>query len=559
MSIKKEIKKQIDSQTREKIGNVKIKSESSYFAEEAVPDWAIGRTGESPVVIWSKTSYSLDRGSIFQLNPNTFNDSFVQKSTQFISTKSGNVVDNSYVPYYNVQYSGWAGIKGGGTVSLSIRTANSSVSVWIDGEQIYVSDVYEFKETNVTFNIATRSLVQIFWYSVAQNNSFTITGDFAKYLSYWETVDLSPFAKQVEWYPENPITSDSTFTTFAQEYIKLRWWFGEDTSEGSEELPGGIEEEGLDNTYNVMGNDQDVGGFGVWSINFQDAAEIDVLDENTISIYGYYPNLKYIRLQVINSPGVVYKVDYVEGFTASNNRSNIVISEHGLTDDDDGRIAEVGIMRHVIDIPMSTFTSVTSDIYETMDMAITRGTTYYYLVDTFDTSSNKNRGGITSTYQSIVAGDFTAPNPVTGLTATRNSFDSVTVRWDDPYSLDVKNHIIYTDTYSSDFTVIEGTTRTCNLEFGIQDFQEMLEKIPGGVLISIELVSGGNIKYVRYVTQITGSILTFNEAIPSKVEDGDIVRFLSVVDGTYKSTISFPTPPPADYEIVREPFDRITL
>ena len=44
MSIVREIKKQIDRQTRPSVGAVKVTSESSLYSDENSPTWDIGRT-----------------------------------------------------------------------------------------------------------------------------------------------------------------------------------------------------------------------------------------------------------------------------------------------------------------------------------------------------------------------------------------------------------------------------------------------------------------------------------------------------------------------------------
>ena len=56
MSIIREIKKQIDKQTRTKIGSVKLQTQSSLFSEDGATNWDIGRTGDPPIVLWNKTS-----------------------------------------------------------------------------------------------------------------------------------------------------------------------------------------------------------------------------------------------------------------------------------------------------------------------------------------------------------------------------------------------------------------------------------------------------------------------------------------------------------------------
>ena len=567
MSFQKEIKKQINSQTREKVGNIKIESEGTQFIGDATPPWSLGRPGQSPMITWNKTSYNQNRGADVNLTPVIFNNQFSMPSYQLITAPTGNFVDKSTDAYYNARFSGWAGIKGGGTTRIGIRTADSNVSVWVDGEKKFAALMEDFHETYVTVNIATKSLVEIFWYSPTTENYLTVVGDIGKDLSYWETSDNSPYVKPVEWYTDDPITSDSSWMGgAAREYVKLKWWFGEEESEGSEEVLGGVEPFGGSIGDDSYGSNQDVGGFGIWTILFQEAGEIDVLDDNTLTLYGNYPNLKYARIKPINLTGnelispsddLVIEVQYTESYNPTTNMTTIVSEAHGLTDDDDGRVLEVGILRRIQDVPMSNYSGSLSDIYETSDLDIVRGERYYYLVDTYDTSPNKNRGGMTETYQTIIAGDFTAPAIVQNLTATRNAYDSVTLEWDDVSPNMVKQWNVYTDVYSADYTITGGSLTYCSMSSNLDVFETALQNNPGGFLVSIEVSSGT--KYVRYITVITGSMLYFNIALPETTANNDTLRFLHIVGGANTSSITIPTPPPGDYEIVDPPFDELVL
>lgn len=559
MSLQKEIKKQINSQTREKVGNIKITNEGTQFIGEPTPPWAIGRSGQYPMITWNKTSYNQDRGANINLTPYIFNNLFSMPSYQLITAPTGNFVDKSNNLYYNARFSGWAGIKGGGSIRIGMRTANSNVSVWVDGEKKFAALFEDQNETYVTVNIATKSLVEIFWYSPSAENYLTIVGDIGKDLSYWETSDNTPYARTVEWYIDDPITSDSAYMGGTpMEYVQLRWWFGEDSSEGTEELPGGVELVPLE-SFNVLGNDLDVGGFGIWTINFQDSGEIDVIDENTIVFYGNYPNLKYVRIKPASGTGVgeVLEVQYTETYDPITNMTTLVSEAHGLTDADDGRVIEIGILKKVQDVPMSNFTGALSDVYETMDTNILRGERYYYLIDTYDTSTNRNRGGMTATYQTIIAGDFTAPPIVQNLTATRNAVDSVTLQWDDVDARLVKQWNVYTDAYSADYTITGGTTRFVNLGADISVFETALRNRPEGVLVSIEVASG--VKYVRYVIMIEAGRLVLDQDLPESVANNDTIRVMAGAGGTNNSSITIPTPPDDDYVIVDDIPDLITL
>jgi len=531
MSVMKEIKKQIDSQTRPNIGQVKVEAQSSIFSEEGGSNWDIGRTGEPPIVMWNKTSYSMDRGADFILTPEAFNAPASQISNQMVPTITGNFRETNTIPLYNCRYSGWAGITGGGTVSLSIRTGNSSVSVWIDGEIIFSRAIDLFTEVIVNFNVGDTSLIQIFWYSYVENNSIAIVGDLSHQISSWATSDSTPFFRPVEWYAEDPITSDAMWQFSLDNFIKLKWWFN---------LVEEVEENEMgDFTYEAIA---DLGGFGVWSIDFQEVGEMDVIDGDTIAISGYFPSVTYLRIPSIfggdyNDEGRVLEVEYIDSYNSESNISYLIVTAHGLLDSDDSRIIEIGTMRNVAEIAFSTLGGSITDIFETVERGLIRGERYYYLIDTFDSSPSKNRGGITEAYETIIAGDYTAPTPVTNLTGTRVSTDSVEIAWDDIDRYEIERFNIYSDANSPDYA----TTYIESDFFALTD-SSALEAAwissSGQVLISIEMDVDGS-KYVRKISDAPGgSTFTLETSVPH-TSGNAVVRFVSLV-GTH---INSPVPP----------------
>jgi len=557
MPVMKEVKKQIDSQTRESVGAVKVETQSSIFSEEGVPVWNIGRTGEPPMVVWSKTSYVFDRGDSFSLNPEAFNVPQAQASSQMVPTITGNFRETNTEALYNCRYSGWAGITGGGTVSLSIRTGNSNVSVWIDNVEILSETVGTFEPIDVEFSIGDLSLIQIFWYSPVADNSIAVIGDLSHQISVWTTSDLSPFFRTVEWYSDNPISSDWRMSTYTQQignYIELRWWFN---------IAEEVEEDDLDTdpntgeppvgTGSAVGDDaSDLGGFGIWSIEFQEVGELDVISADTIAITGYYPSVSYLRVPTIvgsngEEEGLVIEVDYIESYEPTSNTSILFATAHGLTDTDDGRTVEAGILRNIKDIAFSTLGGIYTDIFSTVDVNLVRGDRYYYLIDTFDSSPNRNRGGITEEYQTIIAGDFTPPDPVTGLTGTRNSVSSVTLDWNNSSFYSISGWNIYSDANSPDYIIIGGETDSCYFSSSLQVFETAMAENPGGFMVSIEFPNAtpANQKYIRRVDSVAGATLTFNEALPENINNGDILRFLSVIEYVPNPIIGIaPSDPP---------------
>lgn len=492
-----EIKKQINRQTREDVGSMKIETVSSTFVQLPVP----GGLGVDPIIIWDKVSYSRNRGTLFLLDPVSFNDPLASKSTQMIYTNVGNFTDRARAAYSNVRYSGWAGINGGGTVSFRV-VAEGSITVYINQEIIYSSGDSSAESVDLTVSIDSRSFIQIYWYAENEGATFDLSGNISRYLTLWEQSDVTPFWDTVEWYPEDPVSiaQYGGGGVIPTAVVTLKWWFGEEEVEQVEATP----------------LNTDLGGFGLWQIEFQEIGEIDVIGDS-ISVPGYYPNAKYLRIN-----DIIYKPQYVS--SANTDSTVFVFEAHGLTDADDGTVVELGVLKLIKNMPISEF-SLRSDVYEANDADITWGETYYYLIDCYDTSPNMNRGGVTETLQTVTAGDVTAPPFPTNLTGVRNATDSVTLSWDQEDLTDIDHWVVYSDAESSDYTPLEGELNYIIMP-DINSFITAMAENPNGFLISIELTSGD--KWVRLVTSIEGSILYLSEDLPAPITS-ETVRFVTLM------------------------------
>lgn len=509
-----DIKKQINTQTREKVGSMKIETTSSTFASQPVPR----RGGTDPVITWDKVWYSRNRGELFALDPFAFNDPIASKSNQSIYTRVGNFTDRAAIAYCNTRYSGWAGINGGGSISFRI-IAQGSVTVYINQEIVYSSGGSYMEPVDLTMNIAERSFIQIYWYAQNEGATFDLSGNISRYLTLWEQSDITPFWDTVEWYPEDPVSVNQYGGggVIPTAVVTLRWWFGEEDAEVVEIV------------------NEDLGGFGIWNIDFQEIGEIDILGGTDISVPGYYPNARYLRIN-----DIVYKPLYVSSASSTSNTTVFTFETHGLTDDNDGDIVEIGTLRLVRNIPIGEF-GRTREVYSTNDADITWGETYYYLIDCYDTSPNMNRGGLTEVVQMVTAGDITAPSVPTNLTGVRNSIDSVTISWDQPNLLDVNHWVVYSDAGSTEYTPVEGELDYIIIA-NIDPFITALTENPEGFLISIELVAGG--KWVRRVTSIEGSLLYLSEDLPTSLLATETIRFMTLLASMPNIPIGIPRPDP---------------
>jgi len=492
-----EVKKQINTQTRPKVGSMKIETQSSTFVQQPVP----GELGVDPVIIWDKIWYSRNRGQYFALEPVSFNDPIASKSTQMIYTNVGNFTDRARIAYCNTRYSGWAGINGGGTISFRV-VAEGSMSIYINQEIIYSSGNVAAEPLDLTVSISSRSFIQIYWYAENEGASFNLSGNISRYLTLWEQSDVTPFYIPVLWYPEDPVSvaQYGGGGTIPTAVVTLRWWFGDVVYE--------------DQSVHSL----DLGGFGLWQIDFQEIGEIDVMGDG-ISVPGYYPNARYLKIN-----DIIYKPLYTNA-NVDTNTTVFIFENHGLTDDDDGRIVEVGTMKLLKNLPIAEFSPGT-EIYEVNDADVEWGITYYYLIDSYDASPNRNRGGLTETIQSVTAGDVVAPPVVTNLTGVRNAVDSVTLTWDWQENSDTNHWIVYSDAGSDEYAPIVSSLDRIEMS-NYYTFWIIMSENPNGFLISIELPSGE--KLVRLVTQVVGAMLIINEDLPTTITSTSTIRFLTLL------------------------------
>lgn len=527
----KQIKEQIDRQTRPKIGNVNIETTGSTFKTR--PDGVVSFT--KPVITWDRVWYTKNRGSYANMTPDVFNNVAVQKSTQIITTVDGNFKDSSSTAYYNARYSGWTGKRGGGRVTFRIIASTASVSVWVDNKEVLSSGDSAFQTTDINIYISDKSFIQIFFYSETANNQFTITGNMIDGIDQWAQGDVTPFLMPVVWYPDDPLISNSLWQNGWKEYNKLKWWFGQEWE---------IE---LLSPQRTATTGSDFGGFGIWNIEFLDIGKVEVLSEDWLLVDGFYLNIKYWRID-----GIIIESTFN---TDRLNRTHIYSPGHGLTWGNDDYIIEAGTIKHIFDMPIDSFTDLRSGIFETYDMNIERGKTYYYLIDTYDTSANKNRGTMTGTYQTIVAGDVTPPNHATNVVGYFSTYDSITVEYDLSTSEDAIEHNIWTDIGTTSKTITGGTYEYCfidseyafnvgdpiSIEYNSIKYTRRIEDISPG-LVNTYTRKGGTLQ------PIGGKIL-YDTSLPVEAVSGT-VRLLTKVSGSWQERLY--TAPPA----IPLPFDQ---
>jgi hypothetical protein len=516
------VKKQINRQTRESVGSMKIETEATTFVNQPVP----GRVGTDPAVTWDKVWYSRNRGDYFPLDPFAFNDPLAPKTTQMMYTDVGNFKDRASTAYYNARYSGYAGISGGGTITFRI-VAQGSVTVYLNQEIVHSSGTTAAYPVDITVAISDRSLVQIYWYATNEGATFDLSGNISRFLTLWEQSDVTPFFRPVEWFPEDAVRVNQYGGggMIPTATVTLKWWFGS---------PGENEGEG-------SAASQDLGGFGLWQIDFQEIGEIDVIGDS-ISVPGYYPNIRYLRIN-----NIVYSPLYVQSANAETNTTVFTFEAHGLTDVDDGTPVEIGLMKLIRNMPISDLGGFKT-VYQTNDTDVTWGVTYYYLIDSYDTSPNLNRGGLTETIQMVTAGDITPPPIPYNLTGTRTAVDAVTLEWDQDNLEDVDHWAIYTDFDSSPYSAVIQSGNDGRLalnstsDYGTYEFYHKLIAYPNGVLITIENDST-NDKVARLAISINGSVLQCNEPIPMADATDVTIRYLNIWTGASNNEPVTPRPP----------------
>jgi len=150
------------------------------------------------------------------------------------------------------------------------------------------------------------------------------------------------------------------------------------------------------------------------------------------------------------------------------------------------------------------------------------------MVDTFDDSPNKNRGGMTSTYQTILGGDVSPPERVTNVIGTRSSYDAVTIEFDKSISNDVSEYHIWQEDDDTQLTAISG-----GATYFIANSPTTIAQYAIGDPVAINV--NGTI-YTRKIMGISNLALIFS-ALPESVSASDTMKLLKVV-----ATIAGSTP-----------------
>lgn len=487
------IKKQINRQTRPVVGKLRVESTGSIFREKP---YGTDDT-KTANIIWDKAKFTKDRGtsdSEFILKPSNFNGAAygVQRST--VSTDFGNFYDIED-QYANVRYSGYVFVNRPTTVRFTVKTINGRITIYKDGRQQLLSGQTSGSEytSDVSFNVTNRSLIQIFWYTEADNATFEMTGYMGKYVDRWEQSDNTPFSMDVVWDATTPISTDvkQDDDNFIP-YVTLNWE--------------------LDDT---TGEDNGIGGFGIYRLEFSSIGTVMATDNTEyVDVSGDYCNIdKWVTIG-----GTVYEIDGVELRGNDTTEFTRILLAETFTASV-GDVVEQGKITHKKDIDAGHDLGDLTFSYTDYD--VVNGSTYYYLIDTYDDSPNRNRGGMTSDYKSIVAGDATAPGLPVFSSISRVSYDSANVvYYISSYPSDVKVWRLWED-FSTDYpaAIQSGDVNSVVVD-DATDLQD-------NCLVSVNTTSNG--KVTRTIT-VSGTTVTFSTALPSAPDTSSgYVRRMNII------------------------------
>jgi len=498
------IKKQIGQQTREKIGNVKIDSKSSTYVDKP---YGAENTLNVPIV-WDNTEFYKNRGSDnFVLTPRTFNGAAFGIARGFLSSDLGDLKLKRHA-YNNCRLAGVARMNRGGSFSFSLSFRNSSVSVYVDSTQVFNASINEtntvsihnFEHTNIRVDVRRETTIRIYWYSYTDDATLVIGDKIGRQVDSWSGADNTPFNMPVIWDATTPIsTGVDRNGIVAKSYVQLAFE--------------------LDDTDTNYG-DHGIGGFGIYNVTFSDIGAVTSVSlPDYITIDGDVGDHLDGWVKINNTTYAAYAIVSSD---ASATTTTIYALNADFSSINVGDTVYRGKITHKHDYDIGGDVGDLTFTYKDYD--IVENTTYYYLIDTYDDSINKNRGNLTTSIQTIEASDTSAPAQPTLLGSSRYAYKqwrfelSAAVPADsDLYLLNVYED--YSQSYEG--LVQSGSTATSLI-------LDTVSGLEAGMPVSIEDVSGSTRQTHRIATVTTGTnTITFTTALGFTPATNDVVRILN--------------------------------
>lgn len=493
------IKKHIDRQTRELVGNVRVDSKSSKYVEKPVdiPEEKI------VPVSWDCSYFYKNRGDYFDLDQESFRGSIYGIKRSTIQTELGNFSFSPKENYINARFSCMLGRSGGGLVRFKIKARQSSIAIYVDGNEVYGSGDLPYTNTSINIAVGEKSLVQIYWYcSTTGNNVFSLEGDISKQIDFWEQSDNTPVHGGIVWDSNNPIsTGVSIRGGEIYPYVNLNV----NIMALSTRLPLGLD------------------AIGIYNLIFQEIGEAKYISSEYVEVLGTHDPDGYIKVS-----SSVYKIEKAEPFYDNNGSlepRTKIYTEESVTERE-GVSVYVGILEHKGDavptkkgkriIPMRE-NDIAVWSFTVTDYDVENGEDYYYLLDTVDNSLNFNRGSMTNTYQTITAGDSTAPAVPTITSAVRSGYDTITIRIAEPTDDDIKEyHVWESFSHGTDYTINHAGYKRLELSSST------------GLAVGdpVALSSTGNTTEVRQISSIRDNNVIL-ETETSSVHSGGTLRKLN--------------------------------
>ena len=364
------IKKQIYSQTREKVDKFNIKTDGVVIHQ----DPALNSIEHQINIQYDKVSYYKQRN----INTYLIDENFSGDSYNVSRTKQDSVLGNIQLypnQYLNILLSVNLFTNRKKDLSFDIKVRDCNVTVFVD-DTIYarINSDYGADKTTVRFPSYKDTLLRIYVYAKTTTASFQISGDLGKQIDQYSGTDITPFTIPVVWDSTTPLERGTIKDgSTVKPYVKLKF-----------ELD--------DTDY----KDQSIGGFGIYTIDFsKSAGSIIEVDSSYIRVDGRYFIDKYIKVN-----GSVYTVseyDYEYYDPTLSITTKIFLSDTSSLSTGDG--VYIGTIKHKVDYDAGGDLLNTSS-FEYYDYDVKFDETYYYLLNTYDDSINKNRSELTE-YKSI--------------------------------------------------------------------------------------------------------------------------------------------------------------
>ena len=372
---------------------------------------------------WKKRYYSYDRGQFYPLDIHSFTGFFGKIYITTVSSQFGNFVDFIDFENSNIHYSTEVYVRNPVNVSLYVGVTYGSVSIYVNqNEQVKSStQTYYIPSKHVLNLIKGWNTIDIFVYHENEDTKITVENDLSKRIDSFRFPDFEP-PTAPSWRSTNPIVCNYIEPTKSPALQNTLFWINDAYNNPQSSLAGWGMYQRITQSRITDSDGNYIRAVSGWDSNYAFVVSNDKR--------GYFPANIEVSLEPISGNYTISGTSY---------RSDLLQTIVGLTtqivSSPNNNLINKHVYQHLSDI---NFDSSLGYIVSGTHKNVNSNQSYWYFLDAFDNSINKNRSE-KSSVSYIVAQDSTVPHriPSSAIQEIKSGFKSLSVtitnpaNWDD--------------------------------------------------------------------------------------------------------------------------------